>query len=97
MIGGVVAFVAYFITHNHKVASYVGIVFAGGVYIGFGAVFAKFGYERKTLKQLRAESAAAPPRVVGRRPTASAAGRARPAPTKRTSTGPSNRPSRKKR
>ena len=96
VIGLVVAFVAYFITHNHKVGSYVGIVLAGLIYVGFGAILAKFGYARKTLRQLRAEAAAAPRRQVGR--TASPTPmRAKPAPTKRTSTGPSNRPNKKKR
>jgi len=96
MIGAIVAFVAYFISHNHKVGSYVGIVLAGLIYVAFGAVLAKFGYARKTLRQLRAEAAAAPPRQVGR--TASTTpGRPKPAPTKRTSSGPSNRPQKRKR
>jgi hypothetical protein len=97
VIGSVVAFVAYFITHNHRVGSYVGIVLAGGVYVGFGALFAKLGYVRKTLRQLRAEAANAPPRVVGRSASRSTSVRPRPAPTRRTSTGPSNRPQRKTR
>jgi hypothetical protein len=95
-IGVIVALVAYFISHNHKPGSYIGIVLAGLVYVAFGAVLAKFGYSRKTLRQLRAEAAAAPPRRVGRTnngPTA----RPKPAPTKRTSTGASNRPQKKKR
>jgi len=96
VIGVIVALIAYFVSHNHKVGSYVGIVLAGLVYVAFGAVLAKFGYARKTLRQLRAEAAAAPPRQVGRAaPTASA--RPRPAPTKRTSSGPSNRPQKRKR
>jgi uncharacterized membrane protein YeaQ/YmgE (transglycosylase-associated protein family) len=96
VIGLVVAFVAYFITHNHKVGSYVGIVLAGLIYVAFGAALAKFGYARKTLRQLRAEAAAAPPRQVGRS-APSASTRPKPAPTKRTSSGPSNRPQKKKR
>ena len=97
VIGTVVALIAYFVTHNHRVGGYIGIVLAGGVYVGFGALLAKFGYARKSLRQMRAEAAAAPARVVGRRFSQTAAVRARPAPTKRTSTGPSNRPARKKR
>jgi hypothetical protein len=96
VIGVIVALVAYFISHNHKVGSYVGIVLAGLVYVVFGAVLAKFGYARKTFRQLRAEAAAAPPRQVGRT-VAGPTARPRPAPTKRTSNGPTNRPQKKKR
>ena len=102
-IGIIVALVAYFISHNHKPGSYIGIVLAGLVYVAFGAVLAKFGYSRKTLRQMRAEAAAAPPRQVGRTSrrtgttTAGASTRPKPAPTKRTSSGPSNRPQKKKR
>jgi hypothetical protein len=102
LIGAIVALVAYFISHNHKIGSYVGIVLAGLVYVAFGAVLAKLGYARKTLRQLRAEAASAPPRRVGRTASASssssnAPARPRPAPTKRTSSGPSNRPQKRKR
>jgi hypothetical protein len=102
-IGTIVALVAYFISHNRKPGSYVGIVLAGLIYVAFGAVLAKFGYSRKTFRQLRTEAAAAPPRQVGRtsrRSTSAAVGasaRPKPAPTKRTSSGPSNRPQKKRR
>jgi hypothetical protein len=95
-IGAIVALVAYFISNNRKVGSYIGIVLAGLMYVAFGAVLAKFGYSRKTLRQLRSEAATAPPRRVGRT-TASSSARPKPAPTKRTSSGPSNRPQKKKR
>jgi hypothetical protein len=74
----------------------VTIVFVSILWIGFGAVLAKFGYQRKTLKQARAESearaaakAAAASARAGGGPAGAAAPRPRPAPTKRTSTGPS--------
>lgn len=35
-----------------------GLLVSGPLYLGFGYVLAKFGYRRKTLKELRAESAA---------------------------------------
>jgi hypothetical protein len=96
VIGVVVAAVAWFVTDNRKPASYVAIALAGGVYVLFGALLAKLGYARKTLKQMRAEAAATPPRKVGAAST-SPTGRAKPAPTKRTSSGSSNRPNKKKR
>lgn len=91
VIGALVAFVSFAFTDNRDPGSYVSIFFAGFIYVGLGAVLAKFGYTQKSLKQLRAEAAAAPPRTVG--PT----DRAKPAPTKRTSTGPSQHPRKKKR
>jgi hypothetical protein len=96
VIGAVVALVSWFITDNRKPENYISIVLAGGVYVGFGALLAKLGYARKSLKQLRAETAeqqAARAAAAGR----PAAQRPKPAPTRRTSTGPSNRPNRKKR
>lgn len=92
VIGLVVAAISWFVTDNHKPESYIAIVLAGGIYVLFGALLAKLGYARKTFKELRAEAAAAPVRRVG---TPSAA-RPKPAPTSRTSTGPSNRPNKKK-
>lgn len=72
------------------------------IYLAFGVVLAKFGYQRKTLKDVRAETARrneereAAPRGSSSRSSRSSysasTGRAKPAPTKRTSTGPSNRP-----
>ena len=75
----------------------VGLLISGPLYLLFGAVLAKFGYQRKTLKQLRAErvdrvEAAAKPAVAGSGP------RQRPAPTRRTSGGgSSNRPGNRRR
>lgn len=94
VIGAVVAAVSLVATDNHNVGSYLAIVLGGVVYVGLGAVLAKFGYQRKTLKQIRAEAAAAPPRQVGR--SATPAGRSKPAPTSRTSAG-TNKPAQKKR
>lgn len=75
------------------------ILLGGFIYLGFGAVLAKFGYARKSLKQLRAESAIAAQQKAAAGSGGSGGGvaRARPAPTKRTSTGPSQRPRKKKR
>jgi hypothetical protein len=68
---------------------FIGLLISGPLFLVVGAVLAKFGYQRKTMRELRVESdakraAAAPPASVGR-----VGGRPRPAPTRRTSTGPS--------
>ncbi len=95
VISVVVIVVSVTITKNTKPESFIAILLAGGVYLGFGAILAKMGYARKTLKQMRTEAAAAPPRIAGTGSGTST--RAKPAPTSRTSTGPSNRPQKKKR
>ena len=56
VIGVVVALVSWFATDNRKPENYISIVLAGGIYVGFGALLAKLGYARKSLKQLRAET-----------------------------------------
>jgi hypothetical protein len=70
----------------------VGLLASGPLYLGLGYVLAKFGYQRKTLAELRT------PRAASSATTAAAttAERARPAPTRRTSTGP-NRPAKGRR
>lgn len=78
---------------------FVGLLASGPIFLFIGGVLAKFGYSRKTMKDLRAESerkrAAA---AVAEAPKA----RARPAPTRRTASGPgrggrgSNRPGKKR-
>ena len=81
-----------------KVSSYVGLVIGMGIYIAFSVVLAKFGYTRETMKQNRArQMAARQQRQQGRPAAASPMSKPKPAPTKRTSTGPSNRPKSKKR
>lgn len=95
VIGAVVAVVSLVATDNQNAGSYLAILLGGVVYVGLGAVLAKFGYQRKTLKQIRAEAAAAPPRQVGRAQAPTA--KPKPAPTSRTSTGPSKAPPKRKR
>jgi hypothetical protein len=84
----------------------VGLLVSGPLFVVVGAVLAKFGYQRKTLRDLRAQTAAqraAAAQTASQ--TASRAGsqagsgrsRSRPAPTKRTSTGPGRRPAGKRR
>jgi hypothetical protein len=66
---------------------FVGLLISGPLFVAVGAVLAKFGYQRKTFRDLRAEADAR--RAAAAEPAAAAAGaRRRPPPTRRTSTGP---------
>ncbi len=76
------------------VGAVAGILISGPLYLLLGSVLAKFGYQRKTMTQLRAEREARTRQEA--EPTAEPAARSRPAPTKRTSQGP-NVPKRKRR
>lgn len=75
-----------------------GLLVSGPLYLAFGYVFAKFGYRRKSWKELRDESAR-DARGTSKRTMSSsdaddaadAPPRPKPAPTKRTG-GSSNRP-----
>ncbi|MCU1502066.1 MAG: hypothetical protein JWM12_1420 [Ilumatobacteraceae bacterium] len=102
LVLGVIIF-AVAIKHSTP-SSYVGLVVGMFLFVGVSAVLAKFGYSRQSMKELRAAQAARP-RSSGRSRagrsstpnTAAAVARTKPAPTKRTSTGPSQRPNRKRR
>jgi hypothetical protein len=98
VIAIVVGAISFFVSKNHRAANYLTIVMAGPIYVGFGALLAKLGYARKTVKELRAEDAARQAQTA-RSTTASGAPpgpRPKPAPTSRTSSGPANRPANKK-
>jgi len=74
-----------------------GLLVSGPLYLVFGYVMAKFGYQRKSLKDLktpRASSSTRSDSAAG--DDSSSAARPRPLPTKRTSGG-GNRPSSKQR
>lgn len=79
----------------------IGLVVSLPLWLGLSWVLAKLGYQRKSFSDLRAARAEAAAARSSSAPTSSTtnavASRARPAPTKRTGTGPSNRPSRKRR
>lgn len=72
-----------------------GLLISGPLYLALGFVLAKFGYQRKTIREMRAErlatTASSSPDTPGQR----AANRPRPAPTKRTAGGRTNRPRRR--
>lgn len=74
-----------------------GLLVSGPLYLGLGYVLAKFGYVRKTLADMRTPRAGTSGSSGSdAEPADSAASRPRPAPTRRTSTGPS-RPKGKRR
>lgn len=93
---GIAAVVLLILTQGRDYGSLlIGLVAAGPIYIGLGAVMAKFGYQRKTLAELRTPRASAD---RGEPASDTSTARPRPAPTKRTSAGRNrpNRPNRKK-
>jgi len=87
---------------SNVIGALAGLLISGPLYLIMGFVLAKFGYQRTTLKQMRAEPAA--PRANKRKKKSQgdddaveeAPERQRPAPTKRTSGG-GNRPKSKPR
>lgn len=74
--------------------SVIGLAASLPLYLLFGWFLAKMGYQRKTLKDLRRET---PPRKrrADRAPSSPPV-RSRPAPTSRTTTGPSQHRSHKR-
>ncbi len=73
-----------------------GVLISGPLYLAFGAVLAKFGYQRKTMKELRAERETRDSEKSDTDPAPATKVRGRPAPTARTQSG-TNRPKGKKR
>lgn len=82
----IVAFVVFF-RETVTGASVLGLAASYPLYLGFGGVLAKFGYQRKTFRDLRRESQRPP--ASSPSSSGGSTSRRRPAPTSRTSTGPS--------
>ncbi len=84
-----------FFRDNNVIGALAGVLISGPLYLSFGAVMAKFGYTRKSLKELRAQGQAEGIEKRRERDESkkSPAGdnSSHPAPTSRTSGG-SNRP-----
>jgi hypothetical protein len=79
-----------FLVKKPQASSFVGLVIGMIFYVAFVAVLSKFGYQRQSFRDARDRR-----RALAATPTATAqAARQRPAPTRRTSTGPSQRPNR---
>jgi len=99
---GVMALLFVLVFRNNLVGALAGLLISGPLYLGFGFVLAKFGYQRTSLKDLRTERENAPPVDRNRKKnkknkknkndesdtdTDQRPSRSRPAPTSRTSTG----------
>lgn len=84
-----------FFRDNNVIGALAGVLISGPLYLAFGAAMAKFGYTRKSLKQLRAqgkaEAADKRERKSESKPAGTEGNPSSPAPTSRTSSG-SNRP-----
>jgi hypothetical protein len=81
-----------FFRGDNALGAVAGVLISGPLYLGFGAVMAKFGYQRTRLKDVR--GAAARSSDQRDEPTETSnpdAPRAKPAPTSRTAGG-GNRP-----
>ena len=83
-----------FLRDNVSAGSVAGLAASFPMYLIFGAVLAKMGYQRKTLSDLRRETPARTPRSSRQSSSSTHAStsqpnRSRPAPTSRTTTGPS--------
>jgi hypothetical protein len=86
----VVVFLLFF-RDNGLAGALAGILVSGPLYLAVGGALAKLGYRRPTRGPSRATEASAPSSTGG--PTGGdTAARGRPAPTRRTTPGPSNRP-----
>ena len=89
-----------FLRDNVSAGSVAGLAASFPMYLIFGGALAKMGYQRKTLSDLRRETPVRIPRASRRSTsttsTSSTPTRVRPAPTSRTSTGPSQHRSNKR-
>jgi Mn2+/Fe2+ NRAMP family transporter len=79
-----------FLVDHPKPGTFLGLVLGMIFYVLFVAVLSKFGYQRQSMREAREKRNA----VAAAPAAAASAARQRPAPTRRTSTGPSQRPNR---
>ena len=90
----VAVFLVFFRDAN-VIGAIVGVLISGPLYLALGAVLAKFGYQRKTFREARADRQGQPAeRNAASTNSATSSGsgeRPKPPPTKRTQQG-SNRP-----
>ena len=77
-----------FFRGDNVIGAVAGVLISGPLYLGFGAIMAKFGYQRTRLKEIR--GAAKKPNGTGDSAPSTPDGdasRAKPAPTSRTEGG----------
>lgn len=93
-----VAVFLIFFRNANVIGAIVGVLISGPLYLALGAVLAKFGYQRKSFKEARAdrqaqlaERNAAESSASSSSSSSSSGDRPKPPPTKRTQQG-SNRP-----
>ena len=79
-----------FLVKQQRISNYIGLVFGMVIYVAFVAILSKFGYQRQSMQQARERRRAA----VATPAAATQTGRQRPAPPRRTTAGPSQRPNR---
>lgn len=84
-----------FFRDDNVIGALAGVAVSAPLYLGLAGVLAKFGYKRKTLKELRTPQAEGSSKDE-QSSESSDEGRRKPAPTSRTAAGP-NRPASKKR
>jgi hypothetical protein len=89
-VGVMAALFVLFFRTTSLLGIMAGLLVSGPLYLAFGYVLAKFGYQRKTLKQLRSEAPVrGSKRSSGGDETATASSpRPKPAPTSRTGGAP---------
>ena len=85
-----------FFRGNNVIGAIAGVLISGPLYLGFGSIMAKFGYQRTRLKDIRGAGKGAGKGASDSPETASTtsstdAQRTKPAPTSRTAGG-GNRP-----
>jgi hypothetical protein len=89
-----------FLRDNVSAGSIAGLAASFPMYLIFGGALAKFGYQRKTLTDLRRSTPVRTPRASrrsrGSTSQQSSPTKVRPAPTSRTTTGPSQHRSNKR-
>ena len=95
-VGIMAVILAVFFRSGGLVGAFAGLLVSGPLYLGFGWVLAKLGYQRRSLKEMRTPRASASDRSSASASTGSSV-RPRPAPTSRTSTGISRKKAKKRR
>jgi len=80
-----------FFRGNNVLGAIAGVLVSGPLYLAFGAVMAKFGYQRQRLKDVRAQSRETASSSKDA-PSEGPSSRSKPAPTSRTAGGGGNRP-----
>ena len=98
--GLVMAGILIFLVRDNVIGAVAGVLVSGPLYLGFGAVLAKFGYRRKSMAELRDQRESVKASKARESSAADSSDpetpRKRPPPTSRTSGG-SNRPAGKRR